>query len=238
MGLGAFFAGVRPIRIITKIRPLSRTGQLLVTLSALLCLTPAAATAEALALPPHPRLLINSNGIAELRDRIATAPWAQRAWHSLQARTEKDLNQPVALPPRGGNWSHNYVCPEHGARLTQGKPIGPWQWEHLCPEGKHVLAGDPRVGKLDFDGNVIMDIHDHYARAVRDDGLMFQMTGDARYARRAREILLAYTAAYLTYPQHDNAGHLKRGGRVASQALSEASWLIPLVQGADLVWTP
>lgn len=39
--------------------------------------------------------------------------------------------------------------------------------------------------------------HDRYARAIRDAGLLFQVTGEQRYARRVREILLAYAGRYL-----------------------------------------
>jgi hypothetical protein len=89
---------------------------------------------------------------------------------------------------------------------------------------------------LDFDGNAISGIHGAYAQAVVDHGLVYQVTGDARQARKAREILLAYAANYLRYPLHDNRGKPGRGGHVASQSLTEASWLITFTQGADLVW--
>ena len=193
---------------------------------------------QAVGLPPHPRLLLNSNGIVELRERIASAPWAKTSWGELKSSVDKNLRKPVELPPRGGNWSHNYVCPIHGARLEQGRKLGPWQWEHICPIGHHILKGDPSKATLDFDGNVIATAHQNFAQQALDDGLIFQVTGDARYAGRAREILLAYAGKYLSYPLHDNQGHTggKRGGRVASQSLTEASWLITLVQGADLVW--
>jgi oligo-alginate lyase len=188
-------------------------------------------------LPPNPRLLLNADGIAALKERIAAAPWAAAAWKELKARADKDLEKPIVLPPRGGNWSHNYVCPEHGARLKQGRQIGPWQWEHICPVGDHVLVGDPTRATHDFDGNAIAGIHANYAREVIDDGLIYQVTGDKRYAAHAREILLAYADRYLSYPVHDNQGRPGgRGGHVASQSLTEASWLIDTTQGADLVW--
>jgi hypothetical protein len=193
--------------------------------------------AQTNALPPHPRLLLNAEGVAELKARIAAAPWAKESWDDLKARVEREMAKPIELPPRGGNWSHNYVCPVHGARLRQGKQIGPWQWEHICPVGDHVLLGDPSKATLDFDGNAIAGIHANYAREVVDDGLLFQVTGEKRYAERARSILLAYAERYLTYPVHDNAGRPGgRGGHVASQSLTEASWLIEIVQGADLLW--
>jgi hypothetical protein len=193
--------------------------------------------AQTNALPPHPRLLLNADGVAALKQRIAAAPWAASSWKELQTHADRDLKKPIELPPRGGNWSHNYVCPEHGARLRQGKQIGPWQWEHICPVGNHVLRGDPTKATLDFDGNAISGIHLGYAREAVDDGLLYQITGDKRYATHAREILLAYAERYLTYPVHDNQGKPGgRGGHVASQSLTEATWLIDIEQGADLVW--
>jgi hypothetical protein len=185
---------------------------------------------------PHPCLLLDSNGLVQLKERVATVPWAAASWAELKAAAEHSLAKPLALPPRGGNWSHNYVCPTHGARLSQGKQIGPWQWEHICPVGHHVLRGDPAKATLDFDGNAIAGIHANYAQQVINDGLVFQITGDPRYASKAREILLAYAERYLAYPLHDNQGHPGQGGHVASQSLTEASWLIDIAQGADLVW--
>src|SRR5690242_4406489 len=115
--------------------------------------------AQTNALPEHPRLLLSQEGITALKQRIAVAPWAAASWKDLKARVDRELTKPIELPPRGGNWSHNYVCPEHGARLKQGKQIGPWQWEHICPVGNHVLRGNPAKATLDFDGNAIAAIH-------------------------------------------------------------------------------
>src|SRR5438270_6287948 len=112
---------------------------------------------------------MDSNGIAALKQRIATAGWARSAWNQLATNALKNLDKPVELPPRGGNWSHNYVCPVHGARLEQGRQIGPWQWEHICPIGKHVLKGDPSKATLDFDGNAIMSVHENNAQQVIND---------------------------------------------------------------------
>jgi hypothetical protein len=62
------------------------------------------------------------------------------------------------------------------------------------------------------------------------------VTGQGSYAARGREILLAYAERYLTYPLHDNQGRPDGGGHVSSQSLTEASWLISMVQGMDLIW--
>jgi hypothetical protein len=186
--------------------------------------------------PRQPELLLNQADLDTLKRKV-DGPFAEQ-WVRWLGEADKLVAQPVDLPPRGGNWSHNYVCPEHGARLTQGKKIGPWQWEHICPVGNHVLRGDPAKATTDFDGNAIREVHFEYARGVVTLGVAYRMTGNARYALRAKEILLAYAQKYRSYPIHDGKGKLgtKGGGHVATQPLTEAEWLISLTQGADLVW--
>jgi hypothetical protein len=154
----------------------------------------------------------------------------------LRAELDHSLAQALELPPRGGNWSHHYVCPVHGARLQKGRQLKPWAWEHRCPVGDHVLHGQTNKASLDFDGNVISGIHGANAGQALNCGLVYQVTGQNAYARRAKEMLLAYAEQYLKYPLHDNQGEKGRGGRVASQSLTEAGWLIEMTQAADLVW--
>jgi hypothetical protein len=197
---------------------------------ALLCLPLQAA------LPDHPRLLFNAAGIDALRQRVAQPEWSAR-WTSMRSTYDRGMSAPIDLPPRGSNWYHWYVCPKHGVRLTTGRSIGPWRWEHICPTDKEVFLGDPARPQADFDGCALSGIHDGYARAVRDGGLLYQVTGDLRYARRARDILLAYAGKYLDYPLHTTTGESKiGGGRVGPQTLDESVWLIPAAQGADLIW--
>jgi hypothetical protein len=188
-------------------------------------------------LPPNPRLLLNQAEIQELKTKVA-GPFAEQ-WAHWLADADKLVAAPIDLPPRGGNWSHNYVCPEHAARLKLGKKIGPWQWEHICPVGNHVLRGDPSNGTLDFDGNAIMDVHLNYAEALVTLGVAYRVTGDPRYALRAKEILLAYAGKYRTYALHGKQLQKDPGteeGRVSAQPLTEATWLISVTQGADLIW--
>ena len=84
---------------------------------------------------------------------------------------------------------------------------------------------------------MLANAHSRYATAIRNGGVLYQVTGDPRYARRAREILLAYAARYPDYPLHTTGNEAKvGGGRVGPQTLDEAVWLIPVAQGADLIW--
>jgi hypothetical protein len=190
-------------------------------------------------LPSHPRLLFNADGISHLKARVLTkdaTAWAGE-WKDLQSRFDAHLKDPIELPPRGSNWGHWYVCPKHGARLTTGKQIGQWQWEHICPVDHESVKSDPSRPERDFDGCVLAGIHDRYAREILTAGILFQVTRDDRYLQRGRDILVAYADRYLSYPLHTIKGEAKiGGGRLSPQTLDESVWLIPVAQGADLLW--
>ncbi|MEJ7615263.1 MAG: alginate lyase family protein [Candidatus Fervidibacter sacchari] len=188
-------------------------------------------------LPEHPRLLFSRKGIDELKERINRYDWAKAQWEALKRRADAALSEPINLPPRGGNWWHYYACPKHGASLRTGKQIGEWQWEHICPVDNEVIQSDPTKPERDYDGVVIMGVHSRFANLVRDLGIVYQVTGDRRYAEKAKAILLAYADRYLSYPLHDIRGKPSvGGGRVGPQTLDESTWLIPMAQGVDLIW--
>ena len=188
-------------------------------------------------LPPHPRLLFNREGVEALKARTEHHDWARKRWEALRREADGLLEEEVKLPPRGGNWWHWYVCPKHGAGLKTGKQVAQWQWEHVCSIDGEVFHGDPTRPDRDFDGCVLSGVHSRWSSRTRALGVAYQVTGDRRYADKAREILLAYTAMYPTYPLHNVHGAAKvGGGRAGPQSLDESTWLIPLCQGADLVW--
>jgi len=189
-------------------------------------------------LPAHPRLLVSRSGVERLKSRVAELDWAQRWWRRFLAGVDSRLKRPVELPPRGGNWYHWYVCPEDGSALRRGRSIGKWRWEHRCELCNKVWTGGrPDEPSRDYDGCAIQSVHFDYAYQVRNCGLAWQVTGERRYFERARRILLDYAAKYLSYPLHRiHGGPGIGGGRVASQTLTEACWLIPIAQGADLIW--
>ncbi len=180
-----------------------------------------------------PRLLLNSGDLARIRKTAAAEPWAAnviaglvRAADDWPARHVREFGLAEwALPKQGAGWSHNYVCPGHGVRLTQK------QGKNLCPVDGKDYHGWP------VDYVVFMQRNDDNARAARDLGLAWQLTGNREYAAKARRIFNAYSDLYLTLPIHDNNNKpdTKTGARIMSQTLSEASWLVPLEFGYDLM---
>ncbi len=188
-------------------------------------------------LPQHPRLLFTAEGITQLAARIERATWAAARWEALRRELDEVVTAPVELPPRGGGWWHWYACPTHGAPLQRGRQLGPWQWEHICPVNGEIIPSSTSSPDRDYDACDIMGLHDQWAGRIRDLGVAYRLTGDAAYAAKAREILLDYAGRYLDYPLHTIRNEAKLGGgRVGPQTLDESVWLIPLCQGADLIW--
>ena len=182
-------------------------------------------------------LLLGPDGLASFKQRIEGSAAAKAHWNGLKSRVDGALTTSIDLPPRGGNWFHWYVCPEHGNRLRTGKATGPWEWEHVCPVDGAIHEGDPSRPETDYDGCRLQTSHRELAELARDSGLLYQVTGDSRYAAGARTILLAYAEKYAAYPRHTTRGEDKLGGgKVGAQTLDEATWLIPITQAADLVW--
>jgi len=181
----------------------------------------------------EPRLLLNLEDIARMKASAAREPWAARArdavlrsadeWPEAHVRTF-GLKE-WGLPPEGGGWSHAYVCPEHGTRLRQDAG------RNLCPVDGKDFHGWP------YDHVAYSQRHGDNARAVRDLGLAYRLTGKSVYAEKARGILRVYAEIYPTLPIHGNKGERDNlsGARVMSQTLSESSWLLPLAFGYDLV---
>jgi hypothetical protein len=187
--------------------------------------------------PARPNLLLTGDGIAQLKQRIAVSPTAREQWEQIKQRVDRELAAKLELPPRGANWYHWYVCPKHGNRLKAGKQLAQWQWEHVCPIDDQVLRGDEADVTTDFDGCQLASIHSGNARMILDAGLLYQVTGERKYLEKARQILLAYANKYADYPLHTIRREPKiGGGKVGAQTLDESVWLIPVTQGADLIW--
>jgi len=181
----------------------------------------------------EPRLLTSPADLDRIQRLAKTAPWAAEAVRRIvaaagewpQSHVRKYGLTEWAIPPEGGGWSHAYVCPEHGARLAEHGN------RNVCPIDGKDYHGYP------IDNVVYSHRNVDNADAARNLGLAYRLTGNAGYAEKARRILNAYAAIYPKWPIHDNNNRLdtRTGARAMSQTLSEASWLVPLAFGYDLV---
>jgi hypothetical protein len=110
-----------------------------------------------------------------------------------------------------------------------------------APDGSWMYPGDmPGITKLP-------DVSENNATAMAKLGMMYQLTGDAKYADYAKKMLLAYADNY------NNYGHRKgwtitryrssQDGRLTGQFLTDGFWLCRVALAYDLIynlpsWTP
>lgn len=71
----------------------------------------------------------------------------------------------------------------------------------------------------------------HRAAAL---GFAYALTGEEKYARAAREILVGYAQRYEGYPRHTGINK-NDASKIAYQRLSEAMWLIPQLEAYDYI---
>ncbi|MES2459216.1 MAG: alginate lyase family protein [Armatimonadota bacterium] len=96
---------------------------------------------------------------------------------------------------------------------------------------------DPKgpLGQLNDRGDDVAKRHDRLSLAAGTLGMAYTLTGDPRYATRAAEILRGYAERYESYPEHKGVNK-NDTGKVMGQRLSEAMWLIPLIQSYDYIY--
>ena len=189
----------------------------------------------------HLRLLLNKQSFENIRANIKNYPWAQNIYKQVIADADEWAEKKVQIPPRGGNWYHYYVSPTDGSLLKPGKEIAPWQWEHISTASGEIFKGDSLNIRRDFDGCVIYSYHGQLAHALYNLGFAFQLTGDQKYASKAKTILIGYTDIYLKLPMRDKTGTFNLNdstgcGHISVQTLDESVWLIAMLQGADMIW--
>jgi VanZ family protein len=101
---------------------------------------------------------------------------------------------------------------------------------------------DPLLGKeidvpfpKDPAGGYTHDRHKENYILMFNSGLLYQLTGDARYATLVRNLLLKYAKLNPTLKKHPQATS-SSPGHIFWQALNDANWLVYAGLGYDLVY--
>lgn len=96
---------------------------------------------------------------------------------------------------------------------------------------------DPKgpLGQLKDRGDSVARRHDQLSLAAGTLGMAYALTGNSAYATKAAEILRGYAERYDAYPEHKGVNR-NDTGKVMGQRLSEAMWLIPLIESYDYLY--
>jgi hypothetical protein len=182
---------------------------------------------------PTPRLLADADDLARIEALAKSEPWAAAVRNGILQnavrwpdahKTRYGLSE-WKLPPDGGQWTHYYVCPTHGAGLQNRAP-----GQNVCPIDNRNYTGWP------YDQVVYSYRHSDNGGAARDNALAYRFTGEQQYAKNAARILLAYADVYSSYALKDtNNRQTASAARVFAQTLDESVWLMPVAWAYDLI---
>jgi len=81
----------------------------------------------------------------------------------------------------------------------------------------------------------VADSHTKLSLQISNLATIYALSGEEKYADRAKKLLLAYADAFDKYAPGNRPGFKHDQGRVFDQRLSDATWLIPIVRGYDLI---
>ena len=88
----------------------------------------------------------------------------------------------------------------------------------------------------DAGGGYTHEQHKKNYQLMYNAGVLYQVTEDAKYAERVRDMLLAYADMYPTLPLHPKRRPgADNPGKLFWQSLNEAVWLVYTIQAYDLI---
>lgn len=147
-------------------------------------------------------------------------------------QAEQALNNDVEFPPEGGQHNQWYQCDKCQIALKTVDDT-----HHRCPKCGEVYSGYP------YDNVIYSRKHGRLTRDMEACAWGYALTGEEKYAKRTREILVGYAQRYSSYPYHSaNMGKKtdkpsRSGGHVYEQTLNESSWMLSVCNSYDLIRT-
>ena len=208
-------------------------AMLVVAAIATTCWAQTSPTRPAITLPnpqPFPSVASTPGELARLRAAWQSTEPEHGAVARRVSEADRALQSEVVFPPEGGHHNQWYQCESCQLALETVDSK-----QHRCPKCKRIYTGFP------YDNVVYSRTHYRLTRDLSSCAWAYALTGDEKYARRAREILTGYAARYTKYPYHSaDMGKMtdrasRTGGHVFEQTLTEASWILDVCEAYDLV---
>ncbi|MDO8619682.1 MAG: alginate lyase family protein, partial [Candidatus Daviesbacteria bacterium] len=184
--------------------------------------------------PNHPRLLLDAQEVAQVKEKIITQTWAKNNFARYEWTADclvgrvtvgcGNYKPQVEIPNEATLTSHNYLCPSL-AGSAAGSPLDYGRYDpakgHYCAANNTYYPGNtpaflnitqPAGARL----ITLQDIRAYYKHeenmsALLSLGLAYQVSTQPDsvkilYAQKAREILLSYAQKYPNWKIHDSYG--------------------------------
>lgn len=184
----------------------------------------------------NPRVACTAGELQRLRQAYGSKGPERAVVTSVVESAERFLSSDLEFPPRGGQHNQWYQCDACQISLRTVDPT-----HHRCPKCGTVYSGEP------YDDVIFSRVHSRNLRGAEQAAWAYAITGEARFAKRARQVLLGYAERYREYPYHSASRSLdgwgrRSGGHLYEQTLTEASALTrsvapayDLVRGCDVL---
>ncbi|MHC5040332.1 MAG: hypothetical protein ACYTHM_23730, partial [Planctomycetota bacterium] len=173
----------------------------------------------------HPCLIADASQIAKAKERLKTYPWYKKILTEKQEEIDKFISRPVYVSPIKQEWAYEaYDCPEckTGLIFDETKPF-----EHACPKCKKAFKLHKHNATWAGRYNALLGARMPWL------GILYQVTGEEKYAKAAREILVTFADLYLKFPNKNN---ILGPARVFFATLGESIWGRNMAIGYDLVF--
>ncbi|MFT4092840.1 MAG: heparinase II/III family protein [Niabella sp.] len=95
-----------------------------------------------------------------------------------------------------------------------------------------VSVPEPKDGG----GGITHEQHKKNYTSILNCGIVYQLTGNKKYAGYVKDLLLQYASKYESWPLHPARKNDKESGRIFWQSLNDFVWQVYTIQGYDLVY--
>ncbi|MDP1631260.1 MAG: alginate lyase family protein [Caulobacter sp.] len=167
---------------------------------------------------------------------LAAAAWLPLAGPVLAAPAP--VSDAALARPQATATSPVLVSPEDWARMANAGdryPLFTAERARLeASVAKAMAAGINIPVPADPGGGFTHEQHKRNQKAIYEAGILYRVTGEARYAAFARDMLLGYAALYPKLGPHP-AGRGEIRGRLFWQTLNDSVWLVYSIQGYDAI---
>lgn len=169
-----------------------------------------------------PTVYFGSDRVPEIKRKISTLPWAKQAWDTMRREADMAIATPPQVPVEACGWRHDFYSRQTANALLY-EPDQP----------KNFL--DPSTGKRESDEKQraawVLLTHERTFRMMCSLGLLYQITGDEKYAAWAAEGMRR-AADYFTH--HEFWKKTAQGPTLYYQFLYDAGIVLLLANAYEL----
>ncbi|NDV81779.1 heparinase II/III family protein [Bacteroides sp. 51] len=149
----------------------------------------------------------------------AQTPWGQEIVFQLKAQVDERLKHPLSVPKEEAGHLHDYFCPVHNVFFE-------FDWNK--PDAQYCSHCDKTWSTERINWSWITVAHNKNLQFMNDCLYIYLATGEQKYAKYMKDMLLDYAGKYPNYKVHDKGRNTPEpanySAKMFAQSLDEAVW--------------